>query len=92
MLESVPYALALMVTAGLFWDGHRARLAVMTKQLSVVLEFEQMKRDYELLKAQTKKAIEVQHAQLDESLKMMQAQINVEEMKRANALSGRRIG
>lgn len=91
MLESLPYAVALVAVAGIAWDAWRRHLAVRTSQLSVQIEFEEMKRDYELLKVQTKKAIESQHASLNDALATMNARINVEEMKRDNAFS-RRIG
>lgn len=92
MYETIPYALALTAVAGIFWDGHRRRLAVTVKQLSVAVEFEEMKRDYALLKVQTKKAIEATNTQLDEAIKRLQAQINIEDIKRELAQSGRRIG
>lgn len=92
MLESLPYALALTAAAGLFWDGHRRRLAVTVQQLSVAIEFEAMKRDYELLKAQTKKAIEETNVQIDIAVRRMEAKLNLEEMKREQAQVGRRIG
>jgi hypothetical protein len=103
MLESIPYALAVAASSFLLWDYGKRRLAVTTAHLQVALEFGEMKRDYDLLKAQTKKAvsdidasmrtaIEKTNTQLDEAIRRMQAQINIEDMKREQMLAGRRIG
>lgn len=93
MLESIPYALAMVAAVVAFWDAHRRRTLVMGEQLTVCLQFEAMKRDFELLTVQTKKAIEVQHTQVNDALHAIQARLAVEDMKRENdANAFRRIG
>lgn len=93
MLDSIPYAIAMCAAVAAFWDAHRRRTLVMQTQLSVVLEFQEMKRDFDLLKVQLKKAVEVQHTNLNDALATLNARMDVEDMKRQSAENSyRRIG